>query len=84
MKGFTMKTAFVSLVLAFAVIGCASSSGNLQRETARFIGDMAPEDVTISDIDRGVSSAKWEASTPMGDYHCSADDMIRRVHCVKN
>ena len=71
-------------IIATIVYGCASTGDNLQRETARSIGgNVSPEQVTVSDIDRGATSVKWKASAPTGNYDCSADDMVRRVLCTK-
>lgn len=71
-------------VFASILCGCASTGGNLQRETARSIGgNISPEQVTVSDVDRGATSVKWKASAPTGKYDCSADDMVRRVLCTK-
>lgn len=78
-----MKKAFTSLSLAIVVVGCASTTENLQRETARSIGDVAPQAVAVKNVNRGVSSVSWEADSPKGPYACSADDMVRRVLCVK-
>ncbi len=36
--------------------GCASTTENFQRETARNIGDVHPGTVTVSNIQRGVTS----------------------------
>jgi len=77
-----MKT-YCSLLVIVFILGCASTSANLQRETAKVIGDISPEQVTILNIDRGITNVKWEAETPKGKYNCSADDMVRRPHCVK-
>jgi len=62
---------------------CASSPENLQRETARFIGGTIPQQVTVSNINRGATNVSWDAETPKGKYGCNADDMLRRVLCVK-
>lgn len=71
-------------IIATFTFGCASTGDNLQRETARSIGgNVSSEQVTVSDIDRGVTSVKWKASAPTGSYDCSADDMVRRVLCIK-
>jgi tRNA A37 threonylcarbamoyladenosine dehydratase len=78
-----MQRGFALLVIGIAFAGCASTSENLQRETARNIGDVHPDKVTVSNVNRGVTSVSWEAETPKGPYSCSADDMVRRVHCVK-
>src|SRR5713101_5225894 len=42
---------------------CASTPENLQRETARYIGDVSPDQVKVSNIKRGVTDVKWEADT---------------------
>ena len=82
MKNYIQVIA-VSIIATF-IFGCASTTENLQRETARSIdGNVSPEQVTVSDIDRGATSVKWKASAPTGSYDCSADDMVRRVLCVK-
>jgi hypothetical protein len=78
-----MKKEFLLLSLAVAVVGCASTTENLQRETARSIGDVAPQAVSVLNVNRGVTSVSWEADSPKGSYNCSADDMVRRVLCVK-
>ena len=42
-----------------------------------------PGQVTVSDVDRGVTNVDWKAATPKGNYRYSADDMVRRVNCIK-
>ena len=71
------------LLAAVAMTGCASTTANLQRETARFIGNVLPDAVTVSNIDRGATSVKWDAAIKDAAYNCFADDMVRRVNCVK-
>jgi len=78
-----MKRHILWLAIGGIFAGCASTAGNLQRETARFLGDIAPEAVMVSNVDRGATSVSWVAETPKGPYKCSADDMVRRVYCVK-
>lgn len=79
-----MKKGLFFLVVGFSMVGCASNLDNLQRETARFIGnDVRVDTVAIKNIDRGATSVKWEAETPKGAYSCSSDDMLRRVYCAK-
>jgi hypothetical protein len=78
-----MRRRFALLAVGIVLAGCASTTENLQRETARNIGDLHPDKVTVSNVNRGVTSVTWEADTPKGPYSCSADDMVRRVHCVK-
>lgn len=79
-----IKVIGFSLIASTMVFGCASTGDNLQRESARSIGgNVSPEQVTITDIDRGATSVKWKAATPTGNFDCSADDMVRRVLCIK-
>ena len=70
-------------ISVLALIGCANTSANLQRETARFIGGISSEQVTVSDVQRGMTDVKWKAETPNGLYNCEADDMVRRVNCTR-
>ena len=42
-----------------------------------------PENVTLSNIDRGATSVKWTAMAGGQTYSCSADDMVRRSYCAK-
>jgi hypothetical protein len=79
MKLFVCAVVMVCLLLT----GCGSTPANLQRETGRFIGDISPDQVSVSNIQYGVTDVKWEAETPKGGYSCSADDMVRRPYCVK-
>lgn len=76
-----MKLTWILLAL-IATAGCASTTANLQRETANFI-NADPDDVTISNVNRGATAVKWEAQAKGDNYKCNADDMVRRVHCVK-
>jgi len=71
-------------LLPVLVAGCASTESSLKRETSRAVNaDVDPDDITISGVDRGMTEVKWRATTPSGDYKCSADDMLRRVNCIK-
>jgi hypothetical protein len=74
-----------AVLLVFASLACASSGANLQRESARQIGEgLAPDAVKVSDVKRGASSVTWVATTPSGAvYDCSSDDMMRRPYCAK-
>jgi len=79
-----MKKAIMSLlVIGFICTGCQNTDANLRRETARSIGDLTPDQVDVSEVDRGMTNVDWKAATPKGTYRCSADDMLRRVNCVK-
>jgi hypothetical protein len=77
-----MKKLTWTLLALGAIAGCASTTANLQRETANFI-NAAPEDVTVSNVDRGATAVKWDAQAKGDTYKCNADDMVRRVHCIK-
>jgi hypothetical protein len=73
----------VSIVAIF-MSGCANTDANLMRETARSIGgNVSPEQVTVTNVDRGMSTVTWKATAPTGNYDCNADDIIRRVLCTK-
>ncbi len=74
---------FAIVVMGMICTACASTQENLQRETARYLGDVAPQQVNVSNVNRGATNVSWDADTPKGKYDCSADDMVRRVHCVK-
>lgn len=77
-------TTFLLILSVLTVCGCASADDNLQRATAIAIGNnIDPDAVTVTDIDRGMTSVKWNANTPHGRYACSADDMVRHPYCVK-
>ena len=78
-----MKSILVILFI-LTLTSCANTSANLKRETARFIGNISSEQVTVSNIQRGATEVKWKAHTNNGLYNCESDDMVRRVHCVKN
>ena len=78
-----MKRITFLVVTMVMFIACANTDVNLRRETARSIGDLTPNEVVVSDVDRGAMNVDWKASTPKGNYVCSADDMLRRVNCVK-
>jgi hypothetical protein len=74
----------IGLLLLVITAGCASTDANLRRETARSIGEnVSPEQVSVSNIDRGLTSVTWKATAPTGGFDCSSDDMVRKVLCVK-
>jgi len=79
-----MTRSLLFSALALLALACASSIGNLQRESARVITpNPLPDSVRISEVHRGTTSVRWVATTPSGVYDCSADDMLRRALCVK-
>jgi hypothetical protein len=77
------KVIFSLLAIGFMCTACQNTDVNLRRETARSIGDLTPDQITVSEVDRGMTNVDWKAATPKGNYRCSADDMLRRVKCVK-
>lgn len=75
---------FYAAVLLFAIAGCASTDSSLQLATANFLGSgHDPDRIVISNIDRGMTTVKWDAIEKSDSYKCNADDMVRRVICVK-
>jgi len=75
---------FLLVLFMLLLTSCASTIPNLQRESARNIGNnLMSKDVVISNVKRGATSVTWTATTPSGCYECEADDMLRRVNCVK-
>ena len=77
-----MKNILIFITAAMLLVGCASTS-DYARETARTIGGLRSDQVTISDVKRGMTHVSWVASTPSGVYDCEADDQVRRVNAVK-
>lgn len=78
-----MKRLLTIAAVALMLAGCASTTDNLARETARTIGGLRSDQVAVSDVRRGITSVSWVATTPSGVYDCEADDMVRRVNAVK-
>jgi hypothetical protein len=80
-----IKKIVISFFILLFFAGCASNRQSLQRESARNIGNnLRPNDITISDVNRGALNVDWKATTPDGTiFNCNADDMVRRVNCVK-
>jgi hypothetical protein len=71
-------------LLLMSLVGCASSPVNLQRETARVLGQQVhPSSIEVSNIDRSIRSVTWTATAQGRSYQCSADDMVRRPYCVE-
>lgn len=70
--------------LCAVAIGCLSTRGNLQQETARYIDkNIAPEQIEVFDIQRTLKTVTWKAKTPDGNYECSSDDKAGGVYCSK-
>lgn len=64
-------------------LSCASMPSNLRRATADSVGGISAHEVLVSNVHRGLRNVSWQADTPKGQFDCSADDMLRRVSCVK-
>lgn len=77
-----MKTALL-LVLAVVFCSCAASIETLQRVTAQEAGNTLSRDVTIYNVNRGITSISWQAKTMSGCYECDADDLLKRVNCAE-
>ena len=86
----------VTAMLCVASCTTTRSDENVRLETARAIGGVTSEQVTISNLhtwmkktgggEMAVSpvSANWEAETPKGHYYCGSDDWLKRgAICVK-
>ena len=90
---------FAILVTAMlCVASCTTTTTryrNVRLKTARAIGGVTSEQVTISNLhtwmkkgptELAVSpvSGNWEAETPKGHYQCQSEDMLKRsANCVK-
>jgi hypothetical protein len=85
----------VTAMLCVASCTTTRSDEKVRLETARAIGGVTSEQVTIGNLhtwmkrapfEMAVSpvSANWEAETPKGHYTCESDDWLkRRANCVK-
>lgn len=78
-----MKKTLAIISAAILFVGCASTPDILARETARTIGGIRSDQVSIANVKRGMTSVSWVATTPSGVYDCEADDMVRRINAVK-
>jgi Bacterial SH3 domain len=71
--------ASIATVLLF---GC--STAQFQRESAGSIGgNVNPEQVTITDIDKSMTMWKWDATTSTGTYNCSTSFFDTKTFCFK-
>ncbi len=90
---------FAILVTAMlCVASCTTTTTryeNVRLKTARAIGGVTSEQVTISNLHTWMKtapfpmavspvSANWEAETPKGHYYCRSDDWLKRgANCIK-
>jgi hypothetical protein len=91
---------FAILVTALlCVASCATTryDRNVHLKTARAIGGVTSEQVTIRNFHTWMQThsggfalalssvgGTWDAETPKGPYKCESDDMLKRhVNCVK-
>ena len=86
----------VTAMLCVASCTTTRSDENVRLKTARAIGGVTSEQVTISNLhtwmkntsgfEMAVSpvSANWEAETPKGHYRCQSEDWLKRsANCIK-
>jgi hypothetical protein len=81
-----MRVIGLRILFTIAVAGCATvaTGRNLQRESARAITPTPyPDSVKISDVQGGMTSAQWVATTPGGVYDCSLRAGESRPLCAK-
>jgi len=83
-KAIVIFTILFTAALSIASCTTTRSDENVRLETARAIGGVTSEQVTISNLHIGMKTANWEAETPKGHYKCESDDMLKRgANCVK-
>ena len=87
----------VTAMLCVASCTTTRSDEKVRLETARDIGGVTSEQVTISNLHTWMQTnssgfalavspvaGNWEAETPKGHYKCESDDMLkRRANCIK-
>ena len=86
----------VTAMLCVASCTTTRSDENVRLKTARAIGGVTSEQVTISNLHTWGGSGpggrmsvtavseNWEAETPKGHYYCRSDDWLKpRAKCVK-
>ena len=87
----------VTGMLCVASCTTIGSYGNVRLKTARAVGGVTSEQVTISNLHTWMKTnsggfalavspvaGNWEAETPKGHYKCESDDMLKRhANCVK-
>jgi hypothetical protein len=87
----------VTAMLCVASCTTARSDENVRVKTARAIGGVTSEQVTIRHLHTWMKGGaggftlavsqvaeNWEAETPKGHYKCESDDWLKRsVNCVK-
>ena len=79
-----MRAVVLGGLITTTLVGCLSAGMNLQRASARAIVPTPnPDSVTVSDLHRGVTSARWIATTRTGVYDCSLETSERVPICAK-
>jgi hypothetical protein len=87
----------VTAMLCVASCTTTRSDENVRLKTARAIGGVTSEQVTISNLHTWMKTrpsgfamavspvaGNWEAETPKGHYKCGSEDMLKRIaNCVK-
>lgn len=74
----------IVFAIAFAACTTARSDENVRLETARAVGGVTSDQVTVANLHVGMKTATWEADTRKGHYRCEADDMLKHpANCVE-
>jgi hypothetical protein len=84
----------VTAMLCVASCTTTRSDEDVRLKTARAIGGVTPEQVTIRNLHTWMKTGyemsvspvaeNWEAETPKGHYRCESEDWLkRRANCVK-
>jgi hypothetical protein len=79
-----MKFRIAAITLLLVACTTSRSDENVRLETARAIGGITSDQVTVTNLHVGMKTATWDADTPKGHYKCEADDMLKHpANCVK-
>jgi hypothetical protein len=83
-RSISISAVFLTAAVCIASCTTTRSDENVRLETARAIGGVTSEQVTITNLHIGMKTANWDADTPKGHYKCESDDMLKRgANCVK-
>lgn len=78
-----MKKVIISILcIGGMCVACQGPYADLRKETARVVGTYSPDQISVSDVERGPTRIEWKAQTPKSAYKCTADEKLRRVKCV--
>ena len=95
-RSIVMFAILVNAMLCVASCTTTRSDENVRLKTARAIGGVTSEQVTISNLHTWMENTSgfrmavspvaenWEAETPKGHYQCRSGDMLKRsTICIK-